>query len=60
MKDIVIAKKGKKDEALAQEFLERFCEINSMDISDLPIIEGALQRKSNVAKKGRKGTTILG
>ena len=45
LKDIVSVKKGKKDEALAQEFLERFCEINSIDISDFPIMEGALQRK---------------
>ena len=45
LKDIVTVKKGRKDEALAQEFLERFCEINNIDISDLPIMEGALQRK---------------
>lgn len=45
LKDIVSVKKGKKDEALAQEFLERFCEINSIDIFDFPIMEGALQRK---------------
>ena len=45
LKDIVSVKKGKKDEALAQEFLERFCEINCIDISDFPIMDGALQRK---------------
>lgn len=45
LKDIVSVKEGKKDEALARKFLERFCEINSIDISDLPIMEGALQRK---------------
>lgn len=45
LKDIATVKKGKKDEELAQEFLERFCEINSIDISVLPIMEGALQRR---------------
>lgn len=45
LKNIATVKKGKKDEALAQEFLERFCEINSIEISNLPIMEGALQRK---------------
>lgn len=44
LKDIVTVKKGKKDETLAQEFLEYFCEINSIHISNLPIMEGALKR----------------
>ncbi|HHU83594.1 MAG TPA: hypothetical protein GXZ23_00270 [Clostridiales bacterium] len=45
LKDIVTVKKGKQDEELAQEFLEYFCEINQIDISELPIREGALQRR---------------
>ena len=46
LKDIATVKKGKKDEALSKEFLEHFCEINNIELSDLPIMEGALQRKS--------------
>lgn len=45
LKDIATVKKGKKDEELAQEFFEHFCKINRIDISELPIMEGALQRK---------------
>ena len=59
MKDIAAVKKGKKDEALAQEFLVRFCEINNIEISDLPIMEGALQRKSGITTS-KKATTIMG
>ena len=59
LKDIAAVKKGKKDEALAQEFLVRFCEINNIEISDLPIMEGALQRKSGITTS-KKATTIMG
>lgn len=59
LKDIATVKKGKKDEALAKEFLERFCEINNIELSDLPIMEGALQRKSGITTN-KKATTITG
>ena len=42
--DIVAVKAGTEDEALAKEFLEYFCKINSIDSDALPVLEGALQR----------------
>lgn len=42
--DIVNLKKGTTEESLAQEFLEYFCAINNVDVSEFPIMEGALQR----------------
>ena len=42
--DIVTLKTGKKDEALAKEFLEHFCRINDINIADIPVLEGALYR----------------
>lgn len=44
LKDIVALKKGTKEEALAQEFLEQFCKINQLDVSNLPPVEGALRK----------------
>jgi hypothetical protein len=45
LKDILEVKRGTKDEELAQEFCEYFCNINSIDFDDMPVREGALQRK---------------
>lgn len=45
LKDIVTVKRGTDDEKLALDFLNRFCEINRIDISELPVLEGPLQRK---------------
>lgn len=48
LKDIVDVKQGQEDEALAQEFLQYFCEINNIDVTELPVLEGALQRETTV------------
>lgn len=45
--DIVTLKVGKKDEALAKELLEHFCRLNNINISDLPVLEGALSKTNN-------------
>lgn len=42
--DIVMIKKGTKDEELAEEFLEHFCETNRIKISELPIKDGPLMK----------------
>ena len=44
LKDIAIVKQGKKDEKLAVEFLNHFCEINKIDEKNLPVYEGPLKR----------------
>lgn len=42
LKDIMLAKKGTKDEELAKRFFEHFCKINNVDINLLPKTKGAL------------------
>lgn len=44
LRDILEVKRGAKDEKLAQEFFEHFCEINNIKADDMPVREGALQR----------------
>lgn len=44
LKKICEIKRGTLDEALANEFLEHYCEINKLDINNIPTPNGALQR----------------
>lgn len=45
LRDIFEVKRGTKDEKLAQEFFAYFCAINGIDADNMPIREGALQRR---------------
>lgn len=47
LQDIVRLKKGSDDHALAQSFLEHFCEMNRLNPEDLPEPNGALIRAAS-------------
>ncbi|WP_461205321.1 hypothetical protein [Clostridium sp. DL1XJH146] len=44
LKKLCEIKRGTSDEVLASEFLEYYCEINKVDINNIPSPNGALQR----------------
>ena len=44
LRDAAIVKKGTSDEVLAKEFLDHYCLVNRIDISDVPAPCGALGR----------------
>jgi hypothetical protein len=45
LENIMLLKKGTKDEDLARKFFEHFCNINSLDMDAIPEPFGALKRK---------------
>ena len=44
LKDLVKLKRSKKDKEFVQDFLSYFCELNKIDINDIPEPNGALKR----------------
>jgi hypothetical protein len=44
LKDLVKLKRSKKDKEFVQDFLNYFCELNKIDINDIPEPNGALKR----------------
>lgn len=45
LKNIMLLKKGTKEEELALRFFEYFCDINAIDMESIPKLSGALKRE---------------